>query len=435
MCLLAWLAPTLAACENAAAPSPTPSPVATSSPAPTTFLAPTQAATQAGYAIVGVAVVDVEAGRLVPDQTIVVTGEVIQAVGPRPEVAVPAGSAVIDGRGLYAIPGLVDAHVHYLDPEVFGRVLLANGVLLVRDMGQPTEQALYLRGALNRGDMLGPEMITTGWILDGDPPLIPYMGLAVDSPDEAKAAVRAQAAAGVDEIKVYSRLKRDVFFAILAAAEQAGLKVVGHVPDSVSLEDAAAAGLGSSEHLFGFEKLVGRLLGEPVATRFVGMGAEANYLQRLDEVEPEALAAVLGRLRDSGLTVCPTVVVFKTQAHIGDIRAGSLPHGEYISAWVLDLWNSQWAGQSDIPDAIWQNWVQLVRQLNDAGVALMVGTDLITPGIAPATRFMKKWKSGNPPASRPPTSCALPRWSQRGSWGSKRASAASPPARRPPWCS
>jgi imidazolonepropionase-like amidohydrolase len=363
---------------------------------------PTRAVTQPGYAIVGVTVVDVEAGILVPGQTIVTSGEAIQAVGPRPEVSVPAGSTVIDGQGLYAMPGLVDAHVHYLDPEVFGRVLLANGVLLVRDMGQPTEQVLQMRAALNRGEMLGPEMIATGWMLDGDPPLIPYMGLGLDSPDEARAAVRAQAAAGVDEIKVYSRLKRDVFFAILEAAESVGLTVVGHVPDSVSLEDAAAAGLGSSEHLFGFEKLIGRLLGEPVSTTYSGMGSEADYLKRLSEVDPEELAAVFSRLRDSGLTVCPTVVVFRTEAHIGDIRAGSLPHGEYISAWVLDLWTSQWGEQSDIPDAIWQNWAQMVRQLNDAGVQLMVGTDLITPGIVPGFAVhaeMEIWQAaGIPPA-------------------------------------
>ena len=59
------------------------------------------------------------------------------------------------------MPGLVDAHVHYLDAPVFGRVMIANGILLVRDMGMPNEYILKLRDELNRGEILGPEMVAT----------------------------------------------------------------------------------------------------------------------------------------------------------------------------------------------------------------------------------------------------------------------------------
>ena len=114
------------------------------------------------HTITGVALVDVEKGIVLPDQTVIINDGLIQAVGPRAELSAPEGTHVIDGRGLYLMPGLVDAHVHYFDSAVFGRVLIANGVLLVRDMGQPTEQALKLRDSLNRGEMIGPEMIATG---------------------------------------------------------------------------------------------------------------------------------------------------------------------------------------------------------------------------------------------------------------------------------
>ena len=65
------------------------------------------------YAITGVAVVDVEKGIALPDQTVIIEDNVIRAVGNQAEVAVPAGTRVIDGRGLYLMPGLVDAHVHF----------------------------------------------------------------------------------------------------------------------------------------------------------------------------------------------------------------------------------------------------------------------------------------------------------------------------------
>jgi imidazolonepropionase-like amidohydrolase len=135
--------------------------------------------------------------------------------------------------------------------------MIANGVTLVRDTGMPTDFVLEVRNRLNCGDLLGPEMVATGAILDGTPPIIPSISVGVRTPDEARAAVRQQAAAGVDMIKVYSRLSRDAFFAILDEAKVLGLKVVGHVPDTVSIEVAAAAGLACSEHFFGFEQVIG----------------------------------------------------------------------------------------------------------------------------------------------------------------------------------
>ena len=335
------------------------------------------------YAIVDVNIVDVELGVTVRGQTVVVAGDRIERIGDSAEVEVPGGAETIDGQGRYLMPGLVDAHVHFFDAPVFGRTMLANGVLLVRDMAMPTDEVVELRDELDSGALLGPEMRATGLVLDGDPPFFPELSLAVDTVEEGRAAVRQQADAGVDMIKVYTVLDTDVFLAIVDEAETLGLKVVGHVPESISVEDAAVAGLASSEHLFGFDKLVGTLLGEPLDLSYRGIGADAGYLLRLDEVDRAEMAAVFKRLRDSGLTVCPTVVTFQVGARLNAIRAGDFAGNEYISQTVLDIWESQWAEQVELPDAIWQNWAEVVQQLNAAGVPLMVGTDLLAPGIIP----------------------------------------------------
>ena len=355
------------------------------------------------YAITDVAVVDVEQGSILPDQTVIIEDDLIRAIGPRAGLTVPNGARVIDGRGLYLMPGLVDAHVHYFDQEVFGRVLIANGVLLARDMGLPTKQAVKLREALIRGETIGPELIVTGSILDGDPPIIPAISIGLTTPEEARAAVRKQAEVGVDQIKVYSRLDKDVFLAIVDEAQKVGLKVVGHVPDSIGIEEAAAAGLDSSEHLFGFDKVVAKLLGATVRQTYAGMGAEAGYLQRLGEVDPAEWQGVYQRLRASGLTVCPTVIVFKIGTAYKAIQSGNFQGSAYISPFILGIWQSQWAQQSDLPDFIWQNWAQMVKGLHDAGVPLMVGTDLVTPGIIPGESVhqeMEIWQdAGIPPAA------------------------------------
>ena len=337
----------------------------------------------ATYAIVDVNVLDVERGVAVRGQTVLVAGDRIERIGDSAELEVPGGVDAIDGRGRYLMPGLVDAHVHFFDAPVFGRTMVANGVVLVRDMAMPTDEVVALRDELNSGAVLGPEMRATGSVLDGDPPFFPELSIAVDTVEEGRAAVRQQADSGVDMIKVYTVLDADVFLAIVDEAQRLGLKVVGHVPESIGIEDAAAAGLASSEHLFGFDKVVGALLGEPVDLSYRGIGADAGYLLRLDEVDRAEMAAVFERLGDRGLTVCPTIVTFAAFARLEAIRAGDFAGSEYISQTVLDIWESQWAEQAEFPDAIWQAWAEMVQQLSAAGVPLMVGTDLIAPGIIP----------------------------------------------------
>jgi hypothetical protein len=133
------------------------------------------------------------------------------------------------------------------------------------------------------------------------------------------------------------------------------------------------------------------------------MGAEAGYLQRLGEIDPAELQGVYQRLRANGLTVCPTVIVFKTGTDYKEIQSGNFQGSEYIfSPLILGIWKSQWAQQDDLPDFIWQNWAQMVNGLNQAGVPLMVGTDLVTPGIIPGDSVhqeMAIWQdAGIPPA-------------------------------------
>jgi hypothetical protein len=132
------------------------------------------------------------------------------------------------------------------------------------------------------------------------------------------------------------------------------------------------------------------------------MGSDANYLERLDEVDPQALQAVYQRLRTSGTTIDPTVVTFKNWPNVDTLEPGSLPMGEYISPTLLSIWKAQWSGQSELPDYIWQNWARMVNGLNQAGVPLMVGTDLMVPGIIPGYSVHEEmliWQEAGIPAA------------------------------------
>lgn len=395
----------LAACSPAARLTPEVPTIIpnTSTPVPinTPAITPTHS-TSVNYAIIDVSVVDVENGNIIPSQTIIVAGDRVDRIGDQGKVTIPKDAQIIDGKGLYLMPGLVDAHVHFIDPEVFGRLMIANGVLLVRDTGMPTDEILKIREALHQGDILGPEMIVTGAILDGDPPLIPLVSEGVKTPEEARAVVRRHASAGVDQIKVYSTLTKDEFLAIIDEANKYNLKVVGHVPDSIYIEDAARAGLKSSEHFFGFEKVIAKLLGEPVNLTSKGMGSEAANFLKLDQVDPLALQAEFQKLKSDGLTVCPTIITFKVFTKNNTFMTGSFPMSEYISQTVLDNWRNLWSGQAELPDFIWQNWAKMVYELFKTGVPLMTGTDLSTPGTIPGYSLhaeMSIWQDAGIPAA------------------------------------
>ena len=106
--------------------------------------------------IAHVSVLPMDRERVLLDQTVVIAGERIAAMGPSPTTPIPSGSLVIDGTGLTLLPGLADMHVH-VTPADFP-AFLANGVTLVRELnGSPDH--LRWRAEVDRGERLGPRLI------------------------------------------------------------------------------------------------------------------------------------------------------------------------------------------------------------------------------------------------------------------------------------
>ena len=333
--------------------------------------------------ITGVTIVDVEKSVLRKNCTLAVSGEKIQKISNQLNTDVPDGIRIIDGNGLFLIPGLIDAHVHYYDQATFGPMMIVNGVLFVRDMGNQTHEALALREKLNNREILGPEMIVTGSVLDGNPPAIPQISIPCKTPEEGREAVRKQVGAGVDQIKVYSGLQKDVFLAIADEAYKLGIKPVGHIPESIYIEDAAKAGLKSAEHLFGIGKIIAKLLGDSMNLTTKGMGTDVPYFLRLNDVKREEFREVLKRISHTGMHVCPTLVVFKHGAHYKEIFSGKYPMLEYTSPMMKGMWKSIWGNQpvDIIVPKLLSPMQEVVKELHMCGIPLMIGTDLLCPGV------------------------------------------------------
>lgn len=321
------------------------------------------------------------------DHTVIVTGDRITRIGPRASTPIPEGARSIDGTGKYLMPGLADMHVHleYTEDPAILRMFLANGVTTVRNMdGRPF--IVEWKKRIAAGALLGPAIHTAGPLLDGDPPLRPD-NTVVRTAEAARAAVLAQQAAGYDFIKVYTNLSADAYRAVLATARERGLKVAGHVPRTITWDEALTGGQATFEHLSDYDDVLeaddspsrGRYTW---FKRFLGMP--------LDAVK---IAAVAQRQAKASTWTVPTLVQADREiARPAQVQGWlASPEMSLIPAEARAFWQQQ-VGRSTarMGEDDWAlmtkgqaNRLEVVRALHKAGVHLLAGTDTPNPFVVP----------------------------------------------------
>ncbi|MCO6487374.1 MAG: hypothetical protein J5I98_03100 [Phaeodactylibacter sp.] len=163
----------------------------------------------------------------------------------------PAGTfpaedvAFFDAAARYIIPGLWDMHTHPDDPEVWWMdsipehrdllmpLFVIYGVTGTRDMAGSLEVVNDWRRRIKAGTLVGPEIIAAGPLLDG-PNAMWDGSVSIADTSRVKPVVDSLIEAGIDFLKVYSGLPREVFFALMEYANEIGFPVVGHIPTEVT---------------------------------------------------------------------------------------------------------------------------------------------------------------------------------------------------------
>jgi imidazolonepropionase-like amidohydrolase len=238
--------------------------------------------------------VDVDAGRVLTNQLLVVRGGKIEAVGAN--LAIPAGATVIDLSKMTVLPGLTDCHTHLADmgdaePLLVlqksaaesayaaipnARVTLLAGFTTVRDVGvYRAFNDVALRDAIAKGIVIGPRMFVAGAYITISEGAGAMTGLAPDiqlpwdlhygeanSPWEVRQKVRLLAHRGADHIKILSTgavlthgsNPKSIEFTLeelQAAVDEArnfGLRVEAHAHAAEGIKNAIRAGVASIEH-------------------------------------------------------------------------------------------------------------------------------------------------------------------------------------------
>ena len=134
-------------------------------------------------AISHLTIIDATGAPARKDQTVLLEGERIKQIGPSESSHPPRIAQLVDGRGLYLIPGLWDMHVHVWDADVAFPLFLANGVTGVRNAGGHPDDLKRWRQELREGKRQGPRLIACGPVVDGFPPVHPDHSVVVESAD------------------------------------------------------------------------------------------------------------------------------------------------------------------------------------------------------------------------------------------------------------
>ena len=240
--------------------------------------------------------IDTEKGEVFTEKTIVVSGNKIKSIEKGYITSDNPNDTVVDLKSKTVMPGLIDMHVHmeneynparYMDQFTaneadvafksvnYAEITLLAGFTTVRDLGG-TGVNIALRNAINNNTILGPRIFTAGKaiattgghadptngrkkLLMGDPG--PEQGV-INSPDEARKAVRQRYKNGADNIKITAtggvlsvakngqnpQFTLEEVRAICETAKDYGMIVAAHAHGDEGMQRAVIGGVTTIEH-------------------------------------------------------------------------------------------------------------------------------------------------------------------------------------------
>ncbi len=182
------------------------------------------------------------------NMSIVVRGERIEDIAPAAQFVPPAGSKVVDVSGLYAVPGLINTHVHIATDSTREQALslmrrdLYSGITAERDMAGDTRQLAELARASLLGEVPGPDIFYAALMAGPSffkderthdaargavPGEVPWMK-AVTPRTDLHLAVAEARGTGATAIKIYADLPAELVAAITKEAHSQGMLVWAH---------------------------------------------------------------------------------------------------------------------------------------------------------------------------------------------------------------
>ena len=369
---------------------------------------------EAGIVIENITLIDAKNGTRT-NQTVSIENGVIQSIGSAKLDM--EDSQIIDGEGKYLIPGLWDAHVHLtfipeIDHETHFKLYLKNGVTSIRDTGAILSKLQPSLNFIEENPNTTPRLFYAGPLIDGADrvykgmePGFPNLSIGIDETSNIPEVVDGLLKEGVTFLKSYEMLTRETYLELLKVAGQNGLRVTGHVPLSIDLEEAIEAGLGGMQHVRNMDLACAKDADNLLGDRQVSLENEASIAgsalrthihssQRyyaIDNTDDERCLRIIMKLSEYGVFQTPTLTIntFDSRRFYADPK-----------------WRETY---QELPEAAENNWMQgslklanidvtenakkfdawslsLVNKMHQEGVKIIAGTDTpigyLTPGYS-----------------------------------------------------
>lgn len=357
-------------------------------------------------AITNVTVIDVETGREIPSQTVLISADRIDFVGPAKTARVPRGATVVDGTAKFLIPGLWDMHAHLFsnsgkagaDTHAWHFPLyVATGVTGIRDMWTNLDEIPMVKGWTEEaaaGKLLAPRVMFTGPMINGADGGLRNV-IVVATADEARRVVDTVKDGGGAAVKIHSRVPHDAYVALLARAHERQIPVVGHLPASVTVREAIAAGQHSIDHI---NNIADGCASESVEAEVMELRERRPpppQIQQmiLDAYDQQRCEDMMRRLREAAVWLVPTLVEARSRL-LAEPSRTTRDELKYVPKAERDDWGVT-RGNNRGRDAaaaqvqaltrprVFQQSQKLVGMLQRFGVPLMTGTDVSNPWLVP----------------------------------------------------
>lgn len=313
--------------------------------------------------------------KIIENATVVIEGNKIISIN----TPIPDSAEIIEGKGKWLVPGFIDMHVHNLadinfsanyptkgatlftETQDFMLLYVANGVTTAFELSGRVEH-FGQRNEIIKGKVIGPRIALAALIDGGD-----GSGMIANTPSDGCQTVRMAKALGYEFIKVYSRLDKETYKAIIDEADKQGMKVVGHIPRTFQgrIEEAFVPHFGMVAHAEEYSKQT-KDFSDRDAQRFAELAKE------------------------NGTWLTPTLITIVRIAE----QARSLDSVRHLQAlpYVSPLMQSKWLtsnqyNQGTNPErvAYFEKMIEfhnrLIKAFKKAGVPIVAGTDAGTSGV------------------------------------------------------
>ena len=345
--------------------------------------------------ISNVNVVDVENGIVLKSMHVLIKDSLIADI--RQKKNLPAADTVIDGKGKYLIPGLWDMHTHVFSPDQMFPLLVANGITGIRDMFDDMRNVNQWRNRMQAGSLLNIDLYVSGPIVDGPRPVWPG-SIAVSNAEQGRRAVDSlKNILKADFVKVYSLLSRESYFAIAEEAKKQNFSFAGHVPNVLTVIEAAKSGQKSQEHLNGLIEAAGDSSdfyfqyqqGKLTDTSLRNRDYRRKFLLRT--YDHDKLRSVLNEIKTTDTWMSPTLTVNYGIANMDDTSLLYSSRMQYMGVYYKGLWDyrkdfrfrTYTEETFSISKKEFDIKLKIVKAIHDAGIPIIAGTDFPNPHCYP----------------------------------------------------